>query len=128
MSEQELEGVFENFYRTEHVRKAAIPGTGLGLAISRGLVRGHGGDITVSSRQGEVHHPEDRARPPPEDQGENSSEAASNGEDLVDEETKQLSSEEAEQHDGIIDAQKDQIDAEGDSAEEGAPGQGGYGH
>ncbi|MCT2260339.1 HAMP domain-containing histidine kinase [Brachybacterium muris] len=52
MSEQELEGVFENFYRTEHVRKAAIPGTGLGLAISRGFVRAHGGDITVSSRRG----------------------------------------------------------------------------
>lgn len=53
MSEQELKGVFENFYRTEHVRNAAIPGTGLGLAISRGFVRAHGGDITVSSRQGE---------------------------------------------------------------------------
>ena len=53
MSEQELEGVFQKFYRTEHVRKAAIPGTGLGLAISRGFVRDHGGDITVSSRQGE---------------------------------------------------------------------------
>ena len=53
MSEQELKGVFENFYRTEHVRKAAIPGTGLGLAISRGFVRAHGGDITVSSRRGE---------------------------------------------------------------------------
>ncbi|PZP14287.1 MAG: two-component sensor histidine kinase [Brachybacterium faecium] len=52
MNEQELEGVFENFYRTEHVRKAAIPGTGLGLAISRGFVRAHGGDITVSSRRG----------------------------------------------------------------------------
>ena len=53
MSEQDLEGVFQKFYRTEHVRKAAIPGTGLGLAISRGFVRDHGGDITVSSRQGE---------------------------------------------------------------------------
>lgn len=53
MSEQELEGVFQKFYRTEHVRKAAIPGTGLGLAISRGFVRDHGGDITVSSHQGE---------------------------------------------------------------------------
>src|SRR5699024_4639148 len=52
MSAQELQGVFENFYRTEHVRKAAIPGTGLGLAISRGYVRAHGGDITVTSRKG----------------------------------------------------------------------------
>src|SRR5699024_10344619 len=52
MSAQELHGVFENFYRPEHVRKAAIPGTGLGLAISRGYVRAHGGDITVTSRKG----------------------------------------------------------------------------
>src|SRR5699024_9031708 len=52
MSAQELQGVFENFYRTEHVRKAAIPGTGLGLAISRGYVRAHGGDITVTSGKG----------------------------------------------------------------------------
>ncbi|WP_341856657.1 HAMP domain-containing sensor histidine kinase [Brachybacterium sp. GPGPB12] len=52
MTEQERGHVFENFYRTEHVRNAAVPGTGLGLAISRGFVRAHGGDITVASERG----------------------------------------------------------------------------
>jgi len=52
MSEQERSELFTNFYRAEHVRKAAIPGTGLGLAISRSFVRAHGGEITVSSQQG----------------------------------------------------------------------------
>ncbi|ASK65518.1 two-component sensor histidine kinase [Brachybacterium avium] len=52
MTEDELAGLFQNFYRTEHVRKAAIPGTGLGLAISRGYVRAHGGEILVSSQEG----------------------------------------------------------------------------
>lgn len=52
MTEQERGHVFENFYRTEHVRNAAVPGTGLGLAISRGFVRAHGGDITVASQRG----------------------------------------------------------------------------
>ena len=75
-----------------------------------------------------MYHPEDDARPHPEDQGEDSSTAASDGEDLVDEETKQLSREEAEQHDGIIDAQKDQIDTEDGDTAEGGPKKGGYGH
>ncbi|MEU3846928.1 ATP-binding protein [Micrococcus terreus] len=53
MTPAEQSKLFTNFYRTEHVRRAAIPGTGLGLAISRSLVRAHGGDITVESRAGE---------------------------------------------------------------------------
>lgn len=52
MSVQEQGALFTNFYRAEHVRKAAIPGTGLGLAISRGYVRAHGGEILVSSQPG----------------------------------------------------------------------------
>ena len=52
MTEEEREGLFQNFYRTEHVRKAAIPGTGLGLAISRSYVRAHGGQILVVSQKG----------------------------------------------------------------------------
>lgn len=66
-----------------------------------------------------MHHPEDDAQPHPEDQGERSPATANEGEDLVDERTKELSREEAEQHDDIIDAQKD---------ETGGPEQGGYGH
>ena len=73
-----------------------------------------------------MHHPDDEARPHPEDQGE---EKSSHGDgDLVDEETKQLSREEAEQHDGIVDAQEDEIDAEEGEDSDGEPAQGGYGH
>lgn len=69
-----------------------------------------------------MHHPDDEARPHPEDQGEESS-STDEIEDLVDERTKRLSREEAEQHDGIIEAQQDEIDAE----ERTEPGSG-YGH
>ncbi|REE03712.1 sensor histidine kinase [Citricoccus muralis] len=51
MTKAERERLFTNFYRTEHVRKAAIPGTGLGLAITQGFVRAHGGEILVSSEK-----------------------------------------------------------------------------
>lgn len=69
-----------------------------------------------------MQHPDDEARPHPEDQGEESS-STDEIEDLVDERTKRLSREEAEQHDGIIEAQQDEIDAE----ERTEPGSG-YGH
>ncbi|WP_159552082.1 PAS domain-containing sensor histidine kinase [Citricoccus sp. K5] len=52
MTDQERAKLFTNFYRTEHVRKAAIPGTGLGLAITQSFVRAHGGEILVASEQG----------------------------------------------------------------------------
>lgn len=69
-----------------------------------------------------MQHPDDEARPHPEDQGEESS-STDEIEDLVDERTKRLAREEAEQHDGIIEAQQDEIDAE----ERTEPGSG-YGH
>ncbi|MEW1979589.1 ATP-binding protein [Citricoccus sp. NPDC079358] len=52
MTDAERGKLFTNFYRTEHVRKAAIPGTGLGLAITQGFVRAHGGEILVASEKG----------------------------------------------------------------------------
>ncbi len=52
MTDQERAKLFTNFYRTEHVRKAAIPGTGLGLAITQSFVRAHGGEILVASERG----------------------------------------------------------------------------
>lgn len=52
LTPEELSKVFTSFYRTEYVRRAAIPGTGLGLAISQSIVHAHGGEITASSEVG----------------------------------------------------------------------------
>ncbi len=49
---EDLPKVFERFYRGEKSRSRLTGGSGLGLAISRGLVRAHGGDITVESQPG----------------------------------------------------------------------------
>jgi signal transduction histidine kinase len=48
----DLPKVFESFYRGEKSRSRLTGGSGLGLAISRGIVRAHGGDITVQSTPG----------------------------------------------------------------------------
>jgi signal transduction histidine kinase/CHASE3 domain sensor protein len=53
MSEQELSGLFERFYRTRRAMEQHVPGTGLGLAISQAIAEAHGGTITVASREGE---------------------------------------------------------------------------
>ncbi|NYF16269.1 signal transduction histidine kinase [Microbacterium sp. AK009] len=49
MTEEDVEALFQRYYRGVAVRSSPVSGTGLGLAISRDIVRGHGGDITVSS-------------------------------------------------------------------------------
>ncbi|WJL95436.1 HAMP domain-containing sensor histidine kinase [Microbacterium sp. ET2] len=49
MTEDDVEALFQRYYRGVAVRSSTVSGTGLGLAISRDIVRGHGGDITVSS-------------------------------------------------------------------------------
>lgn len=50
IKQEELELVFEKFYRAKDRRVASITGTGLGLALARQVVRLHGGDITVKSQ------------------------------------------------------------------------------
>ncbi len=52
MTREELDHVFASFYRTEEVRKAAIPGTGLGLSLTERFVREQHGTITVDSEKG----------------------------------------------------------------------------
>lgn len=47
--EQELNHIFEKFYRVEHSRSMNTGGTGLGLAIAKGVVDIHGGSIEASS-------------------------------------------------------------------------------
>ncbi len=47
----ELEHVFEPFFRMEKSRSRETGGTGLGLSIARTIVRAHGGEITLTNRQ-----------------------------------------------------------------------------
>ena len=46
----ELEKVFEPFYRLERSRSRETGGAGLGLAVARTVIRGHGGEVTLSNR------------------------------------------------------------------------------
>jgi len=50
--EEDLEKVFEKFYRVEHA-ETAVDGTGLGLSIAREIIEAHGGTVTVKSRVSE---------------------------------------------------------------------------
>ncbi len=47
---QELERVFEPFFRGEPSRNRETGGVGLGLPITRNILRAHGGDVTLANR------------------------------------------------------------------------------
>ncbi len=51
--EEEVDRVFERFYRVDKARSRALGGTGLGLAIVKHLLQAMGGDIRVESKLGE---------------------------------------------------------------------------
>ncbi|HJW95580.1 MAG TPA: GAF domain-containing sensor histidine kinase [Thermoanaerobaculia bacterium] len=53
ISSDELERIFDEFYQTEHGRRARRGGTGLGLSLTRNFVELHHGTIEVQSRPGE---------------------------------------------------------------------------
>jgi signal transduction histidine kinase len=50
---ENLEKIFDRFYRAEDAEVQKVPGTGLGLAIVRSLVEKHDGTLTVESTLGE---------------------------------------------------------------------------
>lgn len=51
--EKDLQHLFEKFYRADNAIESQTEGSGLGLYIAREIIRMHGGDITVVSREGE---------------------------------------------------------------------------
>ncbi len=48
----ELDRVFQPYHRVETSRNRETGGTGLGLPIARNILRAHGGDVTLSNREG----------------------------------------------------------------------------
>ena len=51
---QDLERIFDRFYRRPPPRQQPIHGTGLGLAICKGIIEAHGGRIWADSIEGKV--------------------------------------------------------------------------
>jgi signal transduction histidine kinase len=51
--EEEIEDIFERFFRSTNVRADAIQGSGLGLSIVRSIVERHDGQIDVRSSPGQ---------------------------------------------------------------------------
>jgi len=49
MSEEDVQKIFNRFYRVDKARSREKGGTGLGLSIVQELIEGYGGEVTVSS-------------------------------------------------------------------------------
>jgi signal transduction histidine kinase len=53
IAKEDLDRIFDRFWRGDKSRSRATGGSGIGLALVQELVRGHDGEIEVSSRVGE---------------------------------------------------------------------------
>lgn len=53
MTRDELDSIFDPFFRTDDAKERGIKGTGLGLVIVKAIVEGHGGGVRVNSKPGE---------------------------------------------------------------------------
>ena len=49
----DLDKLFERFYRTDSARSRSSGGSGIGLSIARSIAEAHGGTITVGGKKGE---------------------------------------------------------------------------
>ena len=49
--EDQLEKVFEPFYRVDPARSPQVTGAGIGMTLAREIIRSHGGDVTLRNRQ-----------------------------------------------------------------------------
>ncbi|MCG7212949.1 sensor histidine kinase [Paenibacillus mucilaginosus] len=55
LTRDQLEQLFDRFYRVDAARNSSSGGTGLGLAIAKSIVESHGGSIWAESDQGDIH-------------------------------------------------------------------------
>jgi signal transduction histidine kinase len=52
VSEEDLDQLFERYFRTDASRRSTAVGSGLGLGISRDIAVRHGGSLTAVSQVG----------------------------------------------------------------------------
>ncbi len=53
IAKENMDKIFDRFYRSDHTEVQKVSGTGLGLAIVRSLVEMHGGQLDVESEPGQ---------------------------------------------------------------------------